>query len=133
MSDAHRPATPPRHSMRTAAASSASYLSWLPLARQTARIRAIASSALVPHERAMADATVLTAWLTTAQRLEYAPTLRAGSDAEEFVARLADERRVVLEGRSEERRVGKECTCGRGAGAWGGGEVCGVVGEWMQQ
>ena len=83
--------------MRTAAASSASYLSWLPLARQTARIRAIASSALVPHERAMADATVLTAWLTTAQRLEYAPTLRAGSDAEEFVARLADERRVVLE------------------------------------
>lgn len=40
---------------------------------------------------------MLTAWLNSAQRAEYAPGLRAGSDVEEFVARLADERRVVLE------------------------------------
>lgn len=40
---------------------------------------------------------MLTAWLTTTQRLEYAPHLKAGNDIEEFVARLADERRVVLE------------------------------------
>ncbi|NMA78799.1 MAG: hypothetical protein GX960_16365, partial [Actinomycetales bacterium] len=39
----------------------------------------------------------MTAWLTAAQRAQYAPSLRSGPDAEEFIQRLADERRVVLE------------------------------------
>ncbi|MGY5763773.1 hypothetical protein ACXET9_01060 [Brachybacterium sp. DNPG3] len=65
--------------------------------RRAARLRAIAASAGLPHERATADATVMAAWLTTAQRARYAPLLRAGDDLDEFVVRLADERRVMLE------------------------------------
>lgn len=52
---------------------------------------------LLPEERALADATVLTAWLSPAQRARYAPSLRAVDDPDEFVERLADERRVILD------------------------------------
>lgn len=65
--------------------------------RQAARIRAIVHADLLPEERASADALVMTAWLTAAQRARYAPSLRSGHHTEEFVQRLADERRVVLE------------------------------------
>ena len=44
----------------------------------------------------MADAAVMTAWLSPAQRARYAPSLRAVDDPDAFVERLADERRVVL-------------------------------------
>lgn len=65
--------------------------------RQAAKVRAIVNADLLPEERASADAMVMTAWLTAAQRAQYAPSLRSGPDAEEFIQRLADERRVVLE------------------------------------
>ncbi|WP_394214456.1 hypothetical protein [Brachybacterium vulturis] len=65
--------------------------------RQAAKLRAIVSADLLPEERASADALVMTAWLTAAQRAQYAPSLRSGPSTEEFAQRLADERRVVLE------------------------------------
>lgn len=65
--------------------------------RQTARLRAEAASDAQPRDRAAADATVLAAWLSPAQRERYAPSLRAVGDLDAFVARLAEERRVVLE------------------------------------
>lgn len=65
--------------------------------RQPARVRELVRADLLPEERALADATVLTAWLSPAQRARYAPSLRAVDDPDEFVERLADERRVVLE------------------------------------
>lgn len=65
--------------------------------RQAARLRAVVNADLLPEERASADALVMTAWLTAAQRAQYAPTLRSGPHPEEFARRLADERRVVLE------------------------------------
>ena len=65
--------------------------------RQAATLRAIVSADLLPEERAAADALVMTAWLTAAQRARYAPSLRSGPSTEEFAQRLADERRVVLE------------------------------------
>ena len=55
------------------------------------------SADLLPEDRAAADALVMTAWLTAAQRARYAPSLRSGPSTEEFAQRLADERRVVLE------------------------------------
>ncbi len=64
---------------------------------QAARLRAVVNADLLPSERAAADALVLTAWLSAAQRERYAPSLRAAGDVEEFAERLADERRVVLE------------------------------------
>ena len=64
---------------------------------QAARLRAVVSADLLPRERAAADALVLTAWLSTAQREHYAPSLRSPGSVEEFSERLADERRVVLE------------------------------------
>ena len=64
---------------------------------QAARLRAVVNADLLPRERAAADALVLTAWLSSAQRERYAPQLRAGLQVEEFAERLADERRVVLE------------------------------------
>jgi hypothetical protein len=85
--------TPPRHLPRREGASPAG----LGLFGQAARLRAVVNADLLPRERAAADALVLTAWLSTAQRERYAPSLRAGHGAEEFAARLADERRVVLE------------------------------------
>lgn len=66
-------------------------------AKHAARIRAIASSSQLPTERARADAIVMTAWLTSAQRDRYAPSLRAEGLGDDFVEHLADERRVVLE------------------------------------
>lgn len=65
--------------------------------RQAARVRAIVNADLLPEERASADAMVMTAWLTAAQRAQYAPSLRSGPHTEEFLQRLADERRVALE------------------------------------
>lgn len=65
--------------------------------RQAARVRAIVNADLLPRERASADAMVMTAWLTAEQRAQYAPSLRSGPSTEEFLQRLADERRVVLE------------------------------------
>src|SRR5690606_6152429 len=70
--------------------------------RRAARLRAVVNADLLPRERASADALVLTAWLSAAQRARYAPTLRAGGGVEEFVQRLADERRVVLEEGADE-------------------------------
>lgn len=64
---------------------------------QAARLRAVVNADLLPRERAAADALVLTAWLSAAQRERYAPSLRAPGSVEEFAERLADERRVVLE------------------------------------
>lgn len=64
--------------------------------RQAARVRELVRADLLPDERALADATVLTAWLTPTQRARYAPHLRAVDDPDAFVERLADERRVVL-------------------------------------
>ena len=64
--------------------------------RHAARIRAIAISSQLPEERALADSMVMTAWLSAAQRETYAEQLRARPDAEDFVERLAEERRVVL-------------------------------------
>lgn len=87
------PAPPPRHLPRTAAETPTALFG----GRQAARIRAAVNADLLPEERASADALVLTAWLSAAQRAEYAPSLRSGHHTEEFVQRLADERRVVLE------------------------------------
>lgn len=70
--------------------------------RRAARLRAVVNADLLPRERASADALVLTAWLSAAQRARYAPTLRAGGGVEEFAQRLADERRVVLEEGADE-------------------------------
>ncbi|MGO1227670.1 hypothetical protein ACT3SQ_16820 [Brachybacterium sp. AOP42-C2-15] len=87
------PAPPPRHLPRSEPANPSGPFG----GRQAARLRAIVNADLLPEERASADALVMTAWLTTAQRAQYAPSLRAGQHTEEFVQRLADERRVVLE------------------------------------
>lgn len=86
-------APPPRHLPRTAAETPTALLG----GRQAAQIRAAVNADLLPEERASADALVLTAWLSAAQRAQYAPSLRSGHHTEEFVQRLADERRVVLE------------------------------------
>lgn len=87
------PAPPPRHLPRSGAATPPHLFG----GRQAAKLRAIVSADLLPEERASADSLVMTAWLTAAQRAQYAPSLRSGPHAEEFVQRLADERRVVLE------------------------------------
>lgn len=58
---------------------------------QAARLRAVVNADLLPRERAAADALVLTAWLSAAQRERYAPSLRAPGSVEEFAERLADE------------------------------------------
>ncbi|MGP9537628.1 hypothetical protein ACT3SP_06425 [Brachybacterium sp. AOP43-C2-M15] len=87
------PAPPPRHLPPSDPATPTGLLA----GRQAARIRAIVSADLLPEERASADALVMTAWLTAAQRARYAQSLRAGHHPEEFAQRLADERRVVLE------------------------------------
>ncbi|MEE1649275.1 hypothetical protein V1260_00540 [Brachybacterium sp. J144] len=86
-------APPPRHLPRAVS----SEMPRLMGGRQLARIRAIAESTPLPEERALADAAVLTAWLTPAQRSRYARSLRSGPGPEEFAERLADERRVALE------------------------------------
>lgn len=67
------------------------------LPRTAARVRELVRSDQLPDERALADAAVLTEWLSPAQRAQYAPSLRAVDDPDAFVERLADERRVVLE------------------------------------
>ena len=85
--------TPPRHLPGRGAAGPTG----LGLFGQAARLRAVVNADLLPRERAAADALVLTAWLSAAQRERYAPHLRAGLQVEEFAERLADERRVVLE------------------------------------
>jgi hypothetical protein len=87
------PAPPPRHLPRSGPATPPHLFG----GRQAAKLRAIVSADLLPEERASADSLVMTAWLTAAQRAQYAPSLRSGPHAEEFVQRLADERRVVLE------------------------------------
>ncbi|GAA4531136.1 hypothetical protein GCM10023160_33250 [Brachybacterium paraconglomeratum] len=87
------PAPPPRHLPRSEAAAPSGLFG----GRQAARLRAVVNADLLPEERASADALVMTAWLTAAQRAQYAPSLRAGHHTEEFVQHLADERRVVLE------------------------------------
>lgn len=87
------PAPPPRHLPPSGPATPTGPLG----GRQAARLRAAVNADLLPEERASADALVMTAWLTDAQRAQYAPSLRAGHDTEEFVQRLADERRVALE------------------------------------
>lgn len=87
------PAPPPRHLPHTGAATPSGPFG----GRQAARIRAIVNEDLLPQERASADALVMTAWLTASQRATYAASLRSGHHTEEFVQRLADERRVVLE------------------------------------
>lgn len=84
---------PPRHLPHGAPAVPGGLLA----GRRAARIRAIANSSQLPEERALADSMVMTAWLTAAQRARYAVSLRAGSQVEDFMERLADERRVVLE------------------------------------
>ena len=68
--------------------------------RHRRRMRRIIDAAQVTAasgDRATADAAVLARWLSGEQRGRYAPWLRSGDDPVEFVARLADERRVVLE------------------------------------
>ena len=87
------PPPPPRHLPR----SDPSMPTGLFGGRQAARLRAVVNADLLPEERASADALVMTAWLSAAQRAQYAPTLRSGPHPEEFAQRLADERRVVLE------------------------------------
>lgn len=87
------PESAPRHLPHDEPATPASLFG----GRQAARIRAIVHADLLPEERATADAMVMTAWLTPAQRAVYAPSLRSGPVPEEFLQRLADERRVVLE------------------------------------
>lgn len=87
------PAPPPRHLPPTGSGTPTGLFG----GRQAAKLRAIVSADLLPEERAAADALVMTAWLTPAQRAQYAPSLRSGHLAEEFAQRLADERRVVLE------------------------------------
>lgn len=87
------PAPPPRHLPRSESVTPPGLFG----GRQTARLRAIVNADLLPEERASADALVMTAWLSAAQRAHYAPSLRAGHHPEEFIQRLADERRVVLE------------------------------------
>lgn len=87
------PAPPPRHLPRSEPVAPTGLFS----GRQAARLRAIVNADLLPEERASADALVMTAWLTSAQRSQYASSLRAGNHTEEFLERLADERRVVLE------------------------------------
>ncbi|MDN5685103.1 MAG: hypothetical protein L0G94_00255 [Brachybacterium sp.] len=84
---------PPRHLPHGAPAVPGGLLA----GRRAARIRAIANSSQLPQERALADSMVMTAWLTAAQRARYAVSLRAGLQVEDFMERLADERRVVLE------------------------------------
>lgn len=66
------------------------------LPRTSTRVRELVRADLLPDERATADAAVMTAWLSPAQRARYAPSLRAVDDPDAFVERLADERRVVL-------------------------------------
>ena len=66
------------------------------LPRTATRVRELVRADLLPDERAAADAAVMTAWLSPAQRARYAPSLRAVDDPDAFVERLADERRVVL-------------------------------------
>lgn len=87
------PPPPPRHLPR----SDPSMPTGLFGGREAARLRAVVNADLLPEERASADALVMTAWLSAAQRAQYAPTLRSGPHPEEFAQRLADERRVVLE------------------------------------
>lgn len=87
------PAPPPRHLPPSGPSTPPALFG----GRQAARLRAIVSADLLPRERASADALVMTAWLTAAQRARYAPSLRSGPGTEEFMHRLADERRVVLE------------------------------------
>lgn len=87
------PTTPPRHLQHSAS----SHRGGLLPGRAASRLRALARSDALPRERALADATVLTAWLTAAQRARYAPGLRAGDDLDAFVQGLAAERRVVIE------------------------------------
>lgn len=87
------PAPPPRHLPRSEPMTPAGLFG----GRQAAKLRAIINADLLPEERASADALVMTAWLTAAQRALYASTLRSGDHTEEFVQRLADERRVVAE------------------------------------
>ncbi|WP_193104278.1 hypothetical protein [Brachybacterium sp. FME24] len=84
---------PPRHLHHGAPAVPGGVLA----GRQAARIRAIANSNLLPEERALADSMVMTAWLSAAQRAQYAVSLHAGSHAEAFMENLADERRVALD------------------------------------
>ena len=87
------PAPPPRHLPRPAAETPTAPFG----GRQAARIRAAVNADLLPEERASADALVMTAWLSAAQRAEYARSLRSGQHTEAFIQHLADERRVVLE------------------------------------
>ncbi|MFC7373830.1 MULTISPECIES: hypothetical protein [unclassified Brachybacterium] len=87
------PSTPPRHQSHGAPAARGGLFG----GRRAARIRALANSSQIPEERALADALVLTAWLTSAQRATYAVSLRALESVDDFAVRLADERRVVLE------------------------------------
>ena len=93
MSTSAPPPRQPRHLPHTASETPTALFG----GRQAARIRAAVNADLLPEERASAAALVLTAWLSAAQRAEYAPSLRSGHHPEEFVQRLADERRVVLE------------------------------------
>jgi hypothetical protein len=65
--------------------------------RRMRRIIDAAQVAAASGDRATTDAAVLARWLSGEQRGRYAPWLRSGDDPVEFVARLADERRVVLE------------------------------------
>ena len=92
------PAPPPRHLPPSGPSTPPGLFG----GRQAAKLRAIVSADLLPEERASADALVMTAWLTSAQRARYAPSLRSGPSTEEFAQRLADERRVVLEEGADE-------------------------------
>lgn len=87
------PALPPRHLPHRGAGTEVGPFG----GRQAARIRAIVAADLLPPERAAADALVMTAWLTAAQRATYAASLRSGHHPEDFAQALADERRVALE------------------------------------
>lgn len=92
------PAPPPRHLPPSGPSTPPGLFG----GRQAAKLRAIVSADLLPEERASADALVMTAWLSAAQRAWYAPSLRSGPSTEEFAQRLADERRVVLEEGADE-------------------------------
>lgn len=87
------PALPPRHLPHRGAGTEVGPFG----GRQAARIRALVAADLLPPERAAADALVMTAWLTPAQRATYAASLRCGDHPEDLAQVLADERRVVLE------------------------------------
>lgn len=87
------PALPPRHLPHRGAGTELGPFG----GRQAARIRAVVAADLLPEERSAADALVMTAWLTPAQRASYASALRCGDHPEDFAQALADERRVVLE------------------------------------